>query len=1146
MVILYGYLYTLKQFLIEINQEKSKELINIIDNLIENTNFSILYDDKKKLFSIGFNVEENKLTDSYYDLLASEARQASLIAVAKNDVPPKHWNSLSRTLTTLNKYKGLISWSGTAFEYLMPNINIKSYPGSLLDESCRFLVMSQKEYAKKLGIPWGISEAAFALRDLNNNYQYKAFGIPWLGLKRGLEEDMVVSPYSLFLSMQYDAQGAIENLKRLEKENMYNQYGFYESIDYTLSRLKYGNSSEPVKTYMAHHQGLILLSINNLINSMILVERFNRNPEIEAIDILLQERMPEKAIITKEKKEKVEKLKMKNYDNYIEETYTKVNKKVNRCNVISNGMYTVCHKIDGTGFSKYKNIFINRYKETADYKQGIVFYIKNLNNKQIWENIPNNNTKITFAPDKIEYKRVDGNITTKTKIIVSPEDSVEIRRLELKNIGNVAETLEVTSYFEPVLSTDIQDYSHTAFNNLFLIFNKLEDGSVIIKRKKRGERQKDVFVGVNLYTESEIVGDIEYEINKEKFMGNGNFKMPKSIINSRPYSKKIALVTDPCLAIKKTIKIMPGATIKLDLIISIAYQEEEIKNMLKDYTNINNIEKTFELSKAKTEAENIYLGFNGENIENYQKMLAYLIFQNPMRKEALKNLPERVYSQSELWKYGISGDLPILLIRIKDINDVEIIKDCLKAMEFFRAKNIKIDLVILNEEKSSYENYMKFEIEDMIQNKQLSYLKNVFGGIFVINRKEISEKDIDLLRFRANLEFDARLGDISTQINDLEEDYQKSVKEIPEKKNEFIFLEDKKETLLLEDYNDLKYYNDYGGFSPDGFEYKMKLSKESKLPTVWSMVLANPKFGTVMTQNLGGFTWSENSRLNRISAWNNNPNVDIPSEIIYIKDEKTGDFWSLSENINQKMQEYYITYGFGYVYVKLIKDEILHELETFVAKEETIKINILKLKNTSSAKKKLKLLYYIKPVMGEDEIKTSGYIKVSKENNIVMAKNLYTDDFKNRVVYCSSNEKIKSFTGSKKDFLGNQEIDYPQAIYSEGLGDNTGLGESSCIAMELEVELEAYENKEIVLLLGEEENLIDVKNMAYKYSKVSNCRTELNEVKRYWYELLTRIQVKTPLESMNIILNGWSIYQTITSRLWARSGYYQSGGAIRI
>ena len=411
MEILYGYLYTLKQFLIENQTDKTTDIINSIDNIIKNTNFSVLYDEKKRIFSIGYNVEENKLTDSYYDLLASEARQASLIAIAKQDVPVKHWSSLSRTLTSLNRYKGLISWSGTAFEYLMPNINIKTYKGSLLDESCRFMLMSQKEYAKELNLPWGISEAAFNLRDFNNNYQYKAFGIPWLGLKRGLEEDMVVSPYAIFLSLKYDPVEAIYNLRQLERQDMYGEYGFYESIDYTLSRLKYGKKYETVKTYMAHHQGLSLLSINNLINKNILVKRFMKNPEIEGIKILLQERMPEKAIITKEKKEKIEKLKPKDYENYTEKTYSKINYELNEANTISNGNYTICTKSNGEGFSKYKGILINRFKETADKKQGIIFYIKNVSNKRIWTNIPidkrQDKLKVSFTPSETKFTRTD-------------------------------------------------------------------------------------------------------------------------------------------------------------------------------------------------------------------------------------------------------------------------------------------------------------------------------------------------------------------------------------------------------------------------------------------------------------------------------------------------------------------------------------------------------------------------------------------------------------------------------------------------------------------------------------------------------------------------------------------------------------------
>ena len=774
-----GYLYTVKQFLINAEKdvfdidnsnneytEKISQMISTIDSIIEQTDFSILYDSKKRLFSIGYDVEQNKLTNSYYDLLASEARQASLVAIAKKDVTPKHWGALSRTLTSLKKYKGLISWSGTAFEYLMPNINIKKYEESLLDESCRFLIMSQIEYARKLGIPWGISEAAYNLKDLNNNYQYKSFGVPWLGLKRGLNDDMVVSPYSVFLSLNYVPKLAIANLKELEKENMYDKYGFYESVDYTMSRLKYGKKYEVVKTYMAHHQALSLLAINNVLNNEILIKRFMDNPEIEAVDILLQERMPEKAIITKEKKEKIEKIKPKDYQNYIEKTYKNIETNLNRANVISNGTYTVCTKDNGEGFSKYNNILINRFKETADYKQGILFFIKNVRTKRIWTNTPisENNRgdlyKTTFAPERSEFVRTDANIETKTKIIVAPDDPVEIRRLEIKNNGMNEETLEVTNYFEPVLSRPTQDYAHMAFNNLFLTFEKLEEDEILVKRKKRGIDEKDVYLEACLFAEDETIGDLEFEIDKEKFYGKKQNLIPEMVKESKPFSQNIGLVTDPCLAMKRTIKIEPGEKIILNLLIAIGNNKDVVSSLLQKYKNEKVITKTFELSRAKVEAETIYLGLKGRDIEKYQKLLGYILLNNPLKKLTLNTLPKRIYSQSKLWRYGISGDLPIVLVKVQDLNDMYVVQDMLKAYEFFRSKNIKIDLVIFNSEENSYEQYVNYEIENAIANKQMEFLKNQYGGIFVINSNQIEKDDIDLLEFKANVIIDSKLGNI--------------------------------------------------------------------------------------------------------------------------------------------------------------------------------------------------------------------------------------------------------------------------------------------------------------------------------------------------------------------------------------------------
>ena len=596
-----GYLYIVKTFLIQNNEN---ELVEKVTKLIEDTDFSYLYSQEEQIFSIGFNIEENKLTNSYYDLLASEARQASLVAIAKKDVPAKHWSYLSRTLTKLGKYKGLISWSGTAFEYLMPNINIPSYEGSLLDESCKFLIKSQMEYSKHLNIPWGISEAAFNVKDLKSNYQYKAFGIPWLGLKRGLADEMVVSSYGGILAIGEVPKEELENLKRLEQEGMYGKYGFYESIDYTPERVERGRVSCVVKTYMAHHQGLILLSINNLFNNNILQKRFMKNPEIDAVSILLQETMPETFVTTKEKKEKVEKLKYKDYENYMQNTYQKIEERLDIGNVISNEDYIIAMNQKGQGVSRYKGIDINRFKPTKDYAQGIFFAIKSLKTKTLISSnygFNDGQYQISFMPDKDEQEIKNNNLKVKIKTTISSNEPVELRRITIENQGNEEEIIEVTSYFEPVLSKKEQDYAHPVFNNLFLTTKYDEKtNSLIVTRKIREKNQAKISIATTLSTNSETIGDFEYELEAEKFIGRGNLNIPNMILNSIPLSKKIGLVTEPVIATKRTIKIKPQEKATVDFILSVGEDEKQAINHLEKYKSRRKCKKRIRTCKSKS------------------------------------------------------------------------------------------------------------------------------------------------------------------------------------------------------------------------------------------------------------------------------------------------------------------------------------------------------------------------------------------------------------------------------------------------------------------------------------------------------------------------------------------------------------------
>ena len=518
----------------------------------------------------------------------------------------------------------------------MPNINIPKYKGSLLDESCKFMIKSHMEYAKKLQIPWGISEAAFNLKDLYSNYQYKAFGIPWLGLKRGLADEMVVATYGSVLAITDYPKEVYQNLKILEKYGMYNKYGFYESIDFTPERLKKGSKAEAVKTYMAHHQSLILLSINNLFNNNILQKRFIENPEINAVSILLQETMPETAIITKENKEKVEKFKYVDYEDYIQDTYKKIDERLIRGNVIANEDYFIAMNQKGEGASKYKNILINRFKSTDDYPQGIFFDIKNIKSKKIWSSnySPNNGKyQISFMPDKMEQEMINDNIKTKIETIIAPDEPVEIRKLSLENLGNEDEILEVTSHFEPVLSPKEQDYAHPAFNNLFLMFDfDHETNSIIVKRRKKAEHEQEIYMAVNLSTNSETIGDLEYEIDAEKFTGRGNIGIPQMVKNSSPFSKKIGLVTEPVVALKRTMKTKKQEKTEINLIIAVGETKEKVIENIKKYSVEENIKKAFELSKAKNEAQTRYLRIKGSQIRDYQKILSYISFNIPSKK----------------------------------------------------------------------------------------------------------------------------------------------------------------------------------------------------------------------------------------------------------------------------------------------------------------------------------------------------------------------------------------------------------------------------------------------------------------------------------------------------------------------------------
>ncbi len=1091
-----GYLYCLKNFLISKNQPE--KMIETVSKIIDDTDFKLLYSNKNRLFSIGFDVENNKLTDSYYDFLASEARQTSFIAIAKKDIKYKHWTNLSRTLTSSNGYKGLISWSGTAFEYLMPNLIMKVPEGSLIDESCKFAKISQLEYAKNNSIPWGISESAYSLKDLQSNYQYKAFGIPELGLKRGLEEEFVVSPYSTFLFLEYALEEGIKNLKQLEKLGARGKYGFYDSIDFTKERIRENKKYELVKTYMAHHQGLILNSINNIINNNILSTRFSNNPEIKSIEILLNERMPESVILSKENSNKV--IKGKYVNKYEDKEIAYKNENIyRRVNAISNNDYTCVIDTSGKGYSKYQNIQINRYRNRNKEKEGIAFFIKNQRNKKVWSTFKSD--EIKFTQYKEEFTKREDNIETKMKFFLSPDEPGEIRSLKLKNHGVLKEELEIYSYIEPILSENKDDIAHPIYNNMFLKLEYIK-GIIVISRKIK---ERTIYLGVKLLTPNDE--ETEIELDKEKFWGR-NSEYPKSIIETDNFTNELIETVEPIVAIKTKIEISPKEEKEIDLLLYISENKEDLINKIESM-NIENVNKDLELAKAKSEEEIKFLEINGNKIENNHKILGHCIE---------KDLPKTIdidYKIENVWKFGISGDNPIILAKIKNIEEAHLVEELLETIEFFNVKNIRIDLCILNNEKISYETFVKDEINEIIKNHRLEYLRN--NQIFVFNKNELTEQDIQIIQSISCMCFDGEIGGVKNNLDEIEnieiisatQEYEKS------SKNEEV----EKSNLI--------YDNSFGGFLND--EYVINVNNENVPPRVWSNIIANKKIGTVITENLGGYTWINNCRLNRITTWENDSIRDFSTETFYIKDIDEKQYWTLGSE--PKYNSYQVKYGQGYAKFIQINNNLVQENTIFIPINGESKINHISIKNKLPSKRKITIYYALDLTMGETKEKNLGKIRAIKDKNNIIIDNVCKSEFDDKIKI-TSDFKINSYTNSKYEFF-NKDME-AIGINKKILKCFGNISQGNEIVIEIPIELEEYEKKLVNIIIG---------NDAEKYLNNNDVENEFENVEKYWREKTGIVKIKTPSEKINLYMNKWLVYQTITSRLNAKTGFYQSGGA---
>ena len=1155
--------------------ERAERLGVLADNLVEETEFEFLFNRDRQLFSIGFSVADGRLDTSHYDTLASEARLASFVAIAFGKIPHEHWFKLGRSLTPSGASRALLSWSASMFEYLMPVLIMKVYPNTLLDETYEAVVGRQQQYGANRGVPWGISESAYNLQDLEGNYQYRAFGVPGLGLKRGLAEDLVVAPYATILSAMITPADALTNLERLRDEGALGPYGFYEAIDYTPERLPKGTRGGVVlPTYMAHHHGMSVVALNNVLNDSPMQRRFHADPRIQAADLLLQERIPHLVPLKNPPIEKAEHVpSVRQLTAPLVRRYTTPHTLSPRAHLLSNGDYGVMVTNAGGGYSRraarggVAEIALTRWREDITRDDwGSFCYLRDLETRDVWSTTYQPTRKepedyeVTFAPDRAVFRRVDFEFEVRTEIVVSPEDPAELRRVSVTNHSRRTRTIELTSYAEVVLTPGLADLAHPAFSNLFVETTAIpERDALMCVRRPRAGTDRSYLIHV-LGGRVRPDGATDYETDRARFIGRGrSLDAPIALADGERLSRTTGAVLDPIVSLRQTIRIPPGGTGRLSFTTGYADTEEAARALIDKYHDRRAVARAFALASTHSQVELRHLGLTADDTMLFQRLAGRLLYGDP-RLRARDALLKNLRGQADLWKYGISGDLPILLVTIADGSDLGLFRELLKAHEYLRLKGLPFDLVGLNDYGVTYQQDLQDALMQLLQSSPEQPWIDRPAGVFLRRADLMPEEDRTLLRAAARVEMAAADGALREQLARTQIPSESPRPHTSGAKRRLPILPTAARPVERVDERpgiDLEFFNGCGGFADDGREYVVlvghadqRAGQAALPPLPWVNVVANDSFGFAATESGTGFTWSGNSHDNRITPWSNDPVRDPQGEVIFIRDNETGNIWSPTPlpAINRgPAGRYTIRHRAGASVYEHQRDGLRSTLTVFVPPAERIKVFKLTLRNETDRRRRCSVTTYVEWVLGENRATSRLHVVTSRDpaTGALFARNRFRQDFAERVAFLDLHpDERRTISGDRTEFIGrNGAIARPAALDRESLSDRVGAGLDPCGAVQVTFGLEPRQERTFVALLGEAQDEADARIVIVRYRQPAIVAAALDEARGRWDTLLQTVQVRTPDRSLDVLINRWLPYQTLSCRIWGRSAFYQSSGA---
>jgi cellobiose phosphorylase len=1118
--------------------------------------YSFLFDKGRQLLTIGYNVVERRADTSYYDLLASEARLCNFVAIAQGQLPQASWFTLGRLLTGTGGEPALLSWSGSMFEYLMPLLVMPTYDNTLLDQTCKAAVARQIEYGSQRGVPWGISESGYNTVDLHLNYQYRAFGVPGLGLKRGLADDLVVAPYASALALMVAPEAACQNLQRLVGEGALGKFGFFEAIDYTPARQRRGQTKVVVHSFMAHHQGMSLLALAYLLLDRPMQRRFESERRFQAVMLLLQERVPKATSLFEHTAQLSEVRETSLAAEMPIRVFTTPNTPIPEVQLLSNGRYHVMVTNAGGGYSRWNDLAVTRWREdgTCD-NRGTFCYIRDLASKLVWSNAHqptlqrSASYEAIFSEGRAEFRRHDAvgsgdpGFETYTEIVVSPEDDIELRRIRITNRSRQRREIDVTSYAEVVIAPPATDDLHPAFSNLFVQTEILhERRAILCSRRARSPGERPPWMLHLMAVHGVDVGEVSYETDRQRFVGRTRTTAnPLAMSESAALSGADGSVLDPIVAIRHVLTLGPEQSVTIDLVSGVAESRELAVCLIEKYQDRHLADRVFDLTWTHSQVVLRQLNATEADAQLYARLASSVIHANASLRADAGVLARNRRSQSGLWGYAISGDLPIVLLQIGDAANIDLVRQLVQAHAYWRLKGLAVDLVIWNEDRAGYRQRLQDQIMGLIASGIEASVIDRPGGIFVRLAEQISGEDRILLQSVARVVITDYRGMLAEQLE---------LRSLPEARVPRLELSRQYSleapAMALAAHRDRQFFNGLGGFSPDGREYIITLAPGQTTPAPWSNVLANPQFGTVLSESGMAYTWSENAHEFRLTPWRNDPVSDVGGEAIYLRDEETGHFWSPTPLPAGAGLSCVIRHGFGYSVFETRAAGISSELWVFVATDAAVKFSLLKVRNESGRSRTLSATAYVEWVLGDLPAKSAMHIgtELAAGSGALYARNPYSTEFAERVAFFDVDDPARTLTGDRIEFLGrNGSLHHPAAMRRAHLSGRVGFGLDPCAAMQVPFELADGQEREIVFRLGVGLNADDAGQLVQRFRGGMAARNALETVRQHWQKTLGAVQVSTPDPAVNVLANGWLVYQTLACRIWARSGYYQSGGA---